>query len=199
MLISSTASDMVSLLCECHYCVVPVNVMWHVAVARLWGIPRRQNTLCALTLPVTTPLRQSGLKTPVYCCPWLSLLQGFVKDRPTLLDVSTAGPLWGTAASGTLMLAGLGLSAAGLGDVTIDSPALADSFITGLLGQFVLGEALVNPEVGRVGVWLGCWGLWCAFGLQGRVQQPVYGGSTSAPCHIHPMCVVGSMTAPCEV
>jgi hypothetical protein len=86
---------------------------------------------------------------PSRLCPWR--LQGFVKDRPTLLDVSMAGPLWGTAASGSLMLVGLGLSAAGLGDVTIDSPALADSFITGLLGQFVLGEALVNPEVGRGG------------------------------------------------
>jgi hypothetical protein len=64
-----------------------------------------------------------------------------------LLDVAMAGPLWGCAASGALLLGGLGLSAAGLGDVTIDSPALADSFIVGLLGQAVLGEALVNPEV----------------------------------------------------
>lgn len=73
--------------------------------------------------------------------------------------------MWGTAASGSLMLLGLGLSAAGLGDVTIDSPALADSFITGLLGQFVLGEALVNPEVGQGGGGgLGLLVLWCVGG-----------------------------------
>jgi len=75
-------------------------------------------------------------------------LQGFVPNRPTLLDVAMAGPLWGSVASGSLMLAGLALTSAGLGDITIDSPALADSFIVGLLGQIVLGEALVNPEVG---------------------------------------------------
>jgi hypothetical protein len=45
------------------------------------------------------------------------------------------------------MLVGLGLTVAGLGDITIDSPAFADSFIVGLLGQFVLGDALANPEV----------------------------------------------------
>jgi hypothetical protein len=74
-------------------------------------------------------------------------VQGFVKDRPTLLDIAVAGPLWGTAASAALMLVGLGLTVAGLGDITIDSPAFADSFIVGLLGQFVLGDALANPEV----------------------------------------------------
>jgi hypothetical protein len=74
-----------------------------------------------------------------------------VKDRPTLLDVSMAGPLWGTAASGALLAVGLGLTVAGLGDITIDSPAFADSFIVGLLGQFLLGEALANPEVGGGG------------------------------------------------
>lgn len=45
------------------------------------------------------------------------------------------------------MLAGLVLTAAGQGDVTVDSPALADSFIVGLLGQVVLGDTLANPEV----------------------------------------------------
>jgi hypothetical protein len=85
----------------------------------------------------------------------LLLVQGFVKDRPTLLDVSMAGPLWGVAASGVLLLSGLGLTAAGLGDSTIDSAAFADSFIVGLLGQVVLGEALVNPEVRGGGVCVG--------------------------------------------
>jgi hypothetical protein len=79
--------------------------------------------------------------------PLLPPLQGFVPDKATLLDVSMAGPLWGSVTSGVLLLTGLGLSAAGLGDVTVDSPALADSFLIGLLGQFVLGDALASPEV----------------------------------------------------
>jgi hypothetical protein len=65
-----------------------------------------------------------------------------------LLDVAMAGPLAGVAASGALLAAGLALTAAGAGDVTVDSPALADSFVVGLLGQLVLGEALASPEVG---------------------------------------------------
>lgn len=77
----------------------------------------------------------------------ITRFKGFVPNRPTLLDVAMAGPLWGSVASGSLMLAGLALTSAGLGDITIDSPALADSFIVGLLGQIVLGEALVNPEI----------------------------------------------------
>jgi hypothetical protein len=77
----------------------------------------------------------------------ITRFKGFVPNRETLLDVAVAGPLWGSAASGVLLLLGLGLSAAGLGDVSIDSPALADSFLVALLGQFTLGEALANPEV----------------------------------------------------
>lgn len=81
-----------------------------------------------------------------------------MKDRPTLLDISMAGPLWGTAASAALLAVGLGLTVAGLGDITIDSPAFADSFIVGLLGQFLLGEALANPEVG-IGCSLFLWSI----------------------------------------
>lgn len=80
----------------------------------------------------------------------ITRFKGFTPNRETLLDVAMAGPLWGTAASTVLLLLGLGLTVAGLGDVTIDSPALADSFITGLLGQFVLGESLANPEVSSI-------------------------------------------------
>jgi hypothetical protein len=77
----------------------------------------------------------------------ITRFKGFVPNRETLLDVAVAGPLWGSAASGALLLLGLGLTAVGLGDVSIDSPALADSFLVALLGQSVLGEALANPEV----------------------------------------------------
>lgn len=52
------------------------------------------------------------------------------------------------------MLVGLALSAVGQGDITVDSAGLADSFIVGLLGQVVLGEALANPEVRIVGLFL---------------------------------------------
>jgi hypothetical protein len=116
-----------------------------------------------------------GLTTPLLLLLLLVLLwlQGFVKDRPTLLDVSMAGPLWGVAASGVLLLSGLGLTAAGLGDSTIDSAAFADSFIVGLLGQVVLGEALVNPEVrecvfGGGGVSEGAWRQRGWFGGRGE-------------------------------
>eukprot|EP00878_Enallax_costatus_P024670 GHUV01026347.1.p1 GENE.GHUV01026347.1~~GHUV01026347.1.p1 ORF type:complete len:370 (+),score=121.97 GHUV01026347.1:911-2020(+) len=77
----------------------------------------------------------------------ITRFKGFVPNRETLLDVALAGPVWGTAASAALLLVGLGLSSAGLGDVTIDSPALADSFLVGLLGQLALGERLAQPEV----------------------------------------------------
>ncbi|WIA17696.1 hypothetical protein OEZ85_009213 [Tetradesmus obliquus] len=77
----------------------------------------------------------------------ITRFKGFVPNRETLLDVAVAGPLWGSAASGALLLLGLALSSAGLGDVSIDSPGLADSFLVALLGQAALGEALANPEV----------------------------------------------------
>lgn len=68
-------------------------------------------------------------------------------NREVLLDVALAGPLWGSVASAGLLLLGAGLSAAGLGDVTIDSPALADSFLAGAVGQLTMGDALAQPEV----------------------------------------------------
>eukprot|EP00879_Flechtneria_rotunda_P029446 GHRR01031853.1.p1 GENE.GHRR01031853.1~~GHRR01031853.1.p1 ORF type:complete len:370 (+),score=107.16 GHRR01031853.1:447-1556(+) len=77
----------------------------------------------------------------------ITRFKSFVPNRSTLLDVAVAGPLWGSMASGILLVAGSGLTAAGLGDLTIDSPALADSFLIGLLGQLTLGETLTNPEV----------------------------------------------------
>jgi membrane-associated protease RseP (regulator of RpoE activity) len=78
----------------------------------------------------------------------ITRFRGFVPDRATLLDVAAAGPAAGTAASGALLLAGLGLSAAGLGDVTVDSASFADSWSVALLVQAALGDALANPEVG---------------------------------------------------
>lgn len=85
----------------------------------------------------------------------ITRFRGFVPDRAALLDVAAAGPLAGAAASGALLAAGLALSAAGLGDVTVDSVAFADSWSVALLAQAALGEALTNPEVRRV-----CVGGW---------------------------------------
>lgn len=77
----------------------------------------------------------------------ITRFRGFVPDRSALLDVAAAGPAVGTITSGTMLLLGLGLSSAGLGDVTVDSAAFADSWSVGLLAQAALGEALTNPEV----------------------------------------------------
>ncbi|KAF8055831.1 EGY2 [Scenedesmus sp. PABB004] len=77
----------------------------------------------------------------------ITRFRGFVPSRAALLDVALAGPAAGAAASAALLLAGLGLTGAGLGDLTIDSPALADSLLVGALGQAVLGDALAQPEV----------------------------------------------------
>lgn len=85
----------------------------------------------------------------------ITRFRGFVPDRAALLDVAAAGPLAGAAASGALLAAGLALSAAGLGDVTVDSVAFADSWSVALLAQAALGEALTNPEVRRVCVCVG--------------------------------------------
>ncbi|KAI8476224.1 MAG: hypothetical protein J3K34DRAFT_401610 [Monoraphidium minutum] len=77
----------------------------------------------------------------------ITRFRGFCPDRTALLDIAAAGPAAGTAASFALLLAGLGLSAAGLGDVTVDSAAFADSWSVGLLTQAALGDALASPEV----------------------------------------------------
>ncbi|GBF98071.1 peptidase M50 [Raphidocelis subcapitata] len=77
----------------------------------------------------------------------ITRFRGFVRDRAALLDVAAAGPAAGAAVSGGLLAAGLALSAAGLGDVTVDSAAFADSWSVALLAQAALGDALTNPEV----------------------------------------------------
>jgi hypothetical protein len=77
----------------------------------------------------------------------ITRFKGFVADRATLLTVALAGPAAGGAVSAAMLLLGAVLSASGHGDLTIDSPALADSFLVGALGQLVLGDALANPEV----------------------------------------------------
>ncbi len=77
----------------------------------------------------------------------ITRFRGFCPDRAALLDVAASGPAVGAAVSGLMLAAGLGLSAAGLGDVTVDSVAFADSWSVGLLAQAALGDALASPEV----------------------------------------------------
>lgn len=77
----------------------------------------------------------------------ITRFKGFVPDRETLLNVSVSGPAVGTIASSVAVLAGFILTSLGLGDVSIDSPAFADSLIMALGGQLFLGDALTHPEV----------------------------------------------------
>lgn len=57
-----------------------------------------------------------------------------VACRQTLLEVAAAGPAAGAAASLACLLLGLGLSAAGLGGVTVEPSAFEDSLLVGILG-----------------------------------------------------------------
>ncbi len=60
---------------------------------------------------------------------------------------ATQGPLYGTAASFALLLAGLLLSALGVVDIGVDSPSFADSLIVAVAAQAFLGQELINPIV----------------------------------------------------
>ncbi len=57
-----------------------------------------------------------------------------VPDRATLLHVAAYGPAFGTAASLVMLLAGLALSAAGVGDGELQPAAFQDSLLVGVLG-----------------------------------------------------------------
>ena len=55
--------------------------------------------------------------------------------RQTLLEVAAAGPAAGAAASLACLLLGLGLSAGGLGGVSVEPSAFEDSLLVGVLGM----------------------------------------------------------------
>lgn len=55
--------------------------------------------------------------------------------RQSLLEVALAGPAAGAVASLGFLLAGLGLSAAGFGGITVQPSAFEDSLLIGLLGE----------------------------------------------------------------
>ena len=59
---------------------------------------------------------------------------GSLLCRQTLLEVAAAGPAAGAAASLACLLLGLGLSAGGLGGVTVEPSAFEDSLLVGVLG-----------------------------------------------------------------
>lgn len=65
-------------------------------------------------------------------------IKSTLKNRTQLLEIGLAGPAAGTAASLAMLLLGLGLSAAGQGDVTVESSAFDDSFLVGCLGHLFL-------------------------------------------------------------
>jgi len=79
----------------------------------------------------------------------ITRFRGFLPDRTALLEISAAGPAFGTAASAALLALGAGLTAAGLGDVTVESASFADSLLAGAIANLCIGpEALAAaPEV----------------------------------------------------
>jgi hypothetical protein len=90
--------------------------------------------------------QQKGVElgTPLFVPAGLGFLGSFgaitsfrstVPDRETLLHVAAYGPAFGAAASFGMLLVGLGLSAAGIGDGEMQPAAFQDSLLVGVLGQ----------------------------------------------------------------
>ncbi|KAL3161454.1 hypothetical protein ABBQ32_010337 [Trebouxia sp. C0010 RCD-2024] len=67
-------------------------------------------------------------------------------NRQTLLEVAAAGPAAGAAASLACLLLGLGLSAGGLGGVTVEPSAFEDSLLVGALGKLFLSGQLAAKQ-----------------------------------------------------
>lgn len=67
--------------------------------------------------------------------------------REALLEIAAWGPLAGTGASLAAVLAGLALSAAGLGGIDFQVAAFRDSFLVGLLGEASLPPSPAAPTL----------------------------------------------------
>ncbi|EIE22624.1 hypothetical protein COCSUDRAFT_63768 [Coccomyxa subellipsoidea C-169] len=99
--------------------------------------------------------KQEGVElgTPLFVPAGLGFLGSFgaitsfrstVPDRATLLHVAAYGPAFGAAASLAMLLAGLALSAAGVGDGELQPAAFQDSLLVGVLGQLFVGSKLAQ-------------------------------------------------------
>jgi len=77
----------------------------------------------------------------------ITRLKGFLPNREALLAFASEGPFLGAASSLFLVVVGLGLSAAGVCDIGVDSPSFADSFLIALLAQGFLGDNLATEVV----------------------------------------------------
>ncbi|KAG2430753.1 hypothetical protein HYH02_013592 [Chlamydomonas schloesseri] len=76
----------------------------------------------------------------------ITRVRNFVPNREALLDLAVSGPLLGTAVSGSMLLLGFLLTAAGVTNIGVDTPAFADSTLVALLaGVFVGPEGLSQP------------------------------------------------------
>lgn len=80
--------------------------------------------------------------------------------RQTLLEVAAAGPAAGAAASLACLLLGLGLSAAGLGGISVEPSAFEDSLAVGILGTSEHQSSSTLPKTE-----LRCWSANSSVGL----------------------------------
>lgn len=77
----------------------------------------------------------------------ITRLRGFAPNRTALLEIARDGPAVGMAVSLVMLLLGFGLTAAGVTDIEVDSPAFGTSVLVSVLGQLTLGEKLAEPSV----------------------------------------------------
>ncbi|BDA45797.1 probable zinc metalloprotease EGY2, chloroplastic [Coccomyxa sp. Obi] len=97
--------------------------------------------------------KQVELGTPLFVPAGLGFLGSFgaitsfrstLPDRASLLHVAAYGPAFGAAAALAMLLVGLGLSAAGIGDGEMQPVAFQDSLFVGILGQLFVGSKLAQ-------------------------------------------------------
>ncbi len=97
--------------------------------------------------------KQVELGTPLFIPAGLGFLGSFgaitsfrstLPDRASLLQVAAYGPAFGAAASLAMLLVGLGLSAAGIGDGEMQPVAFQDSLFVGILGEIPCPEMVLN-------------------------------------------------------
>lgn len=74
----------------------------------------------------------------------ITRIRSVVPNRQSLATVTAPGPLFGAAASFIVLLVGLGLTAAGIGGVEVDSESFKESFLVGGLGRIAFGDRLFS-------------------------------------------------------
>ncbi|GLI60429.1 hypothetical protein VaNZ11_002582 [Volvox africanus] len=80
----------------------------------------------------------------------ITRVRNFVPNREVLLDLAVSGPLVGCAVSGAMLLTGFVLTAAGVVNVGVDTPAFADSTLVALLAGLFVGPEELSQTVTEV-------------------------------------------------